>query len=636
MNDASSCENRRTAILVIFLLAAPTLILWSEGTPSPCELDRIHPENYRLSFGDTIEDMMEYTSLVEPYQTTLRAQYIVKNIDEEKTISFRWMPMEFEVSFRTGLPPQKVQHWKAPSARYIEDFKLNYEANIHLDQSRSEGPHIAPAYVATDGHLCGGGVEINNSNGSMLAKVDLLYDPFTDRVLVVHRSDAHDYRAAIAYVVFDITDLSVQQALRVSELRKMEDLGEGFLELPIGRYTVPVRWPSDSHIAVPVVLFGPKGTVVSANIAIDRIERRTDGIDSSYSLNGTVAVTNEAPDLETRVATGELPPLEQRLPSDPLIVNPQDRPGIYGGTLRRTWIQPNWWSVVSLMAQNLMRFTPDVSDMIPNLASGFEVNQNSTTFTFYLRKGVHWSDGQEFSAEDLVWWYENILSADDPPPWWWWWLSVAGDFRVEEVDRYTVRFHFTEPYELFSEMLARGTGYSIIQPAHYLKQFHPEFSTDGDRMIKERGYEEWAQFLAYDRILSANVPSLNAWVVSPDSDERLFTMERNAYFWQVDTDGQQLPYIDRVTFNLVSEEEMYLRAWNGEVDFQFGYNPNEFIRFVENEERGGYRTLYYGIRGDLPALGIVNVNLRNVPQHATYHRIRSSPGNFIPEQFFYY
>ena len=70
-------------------------------------------------------------------------------------------------------------------------------------------------------------------------------------------------------------------------------------------------------------------------------------------------------------------------------------------------------------------------------------------------------------------------------------------------------------------------------------------------------------------------------------------MERNPYFWWVDTEGRQLPYIDQVTFNLVTDRAVInLKASAGELDFQFRHlSPTNFTLFKENEERGGYRII---------------------------------------------
>ena len=221
------------------------------------------------------------------------------------------------------------------------------------------------------------------------------------------------------------------------------------------------------------------------------------------------------------------------------------------------------------------------------------------------------------------------------------------------MDEYTVRFHFPEPYELFPERLPVER--SRYHPAsHYLKQFHPEFTDNEnlDGIVREIGYDDWTELLRVvagrDRILMPDVPSLNAWVAANDRNALAFVMTRNPYFWQVDTAGRQLPYIDDVIVTSASNQQaMMLRALAGEIDFQFfdfifwndsfvEFNYDKFVDslsvLLEKEESSDYRTLYNGIRGDWPALGVVDAKLRNVRsmQHITtseVHRGISFPSS---------
>ena len=119
----------------------------------------------------------------------------------------------------------------------------------------------------------------------------------------------------------------------------------------------------------------------------------------------------EAPALAALVASGDLPPLAERLPDEPLVITPRDELGRYGGTLRRAWRGPaDGSNVKRLMSQRLVRFTPDVSAIVPNLATSFDVSDGGREFVFHLRPGTRWSDGDEFSAEDFTWWYDNIFT----------------------------------------------------------------------------------------------------------------------------------------------------------------------------------------------------------------------------------
>ena len=327
----------------------------------------------------------------------------------------------------------------------------------------------------------------------------------------------------------------------------------------------------------------------------------------------------EAPALAALVASGELPPLAERIPDEPLVITPRDELGRYGGTLRRAWRGPSDGSNVKrLMSQRLVRFTPDVSAIIPNLATGFDVSDGGREFIFHLRPGTRWSDGDEFSAEDFTWWYDNIFTNTEITPRPWSWLTVAGEpVKVDSLDDYTVRFRFKEPYGLFTAFLSASQGFNFILPSHFLQQFHPDFA-DADElaaMMKEAGVEEWTRLigphLGGRRIYTPGDPSLSAWLATNDPASTRLVMERNPYFWWVDTAGRQLPYIDRVTFELVTDREVInLKASAGELDFQFRHlSPTNFTLFKENEERGGYRTLTY--IHDREQDGIISINLSN-------------------------
>ena len=186
------------------------------------------------------------------------------------------------------------------------------------------------------------------------------------------------------------------------------------------------------------------------------------------------------------------------------------------------------------MSQRLIRFTPDVSAIVPNLATSFDVSADGTEFTFYLRPGTRWSDGDEFSAEDFVWWYENILMNTDMTPRPWSWLTVAGEsVVVDKIDEHTVRFRFAAAYGLFTAFLSASQGFNLIVPTHFLKQFHPEFA-DADELtakVKEAGFDEWTQIIGQHlgsrRIYTPGDPTLSAWqAVTDPASTRLVSWSR--------------------------------------------------------------------------------------------------------------
>jgi peptide/nickel transport system substrate-binding protein len=302
----------------------------------------------------------------------------------------------------------------------------------------------------------------------------------------------------------------------------------------------------------------------------------------------------EAPMLAELVAAGKLPPLEQRLPvrEDLLVLQPLEAIGKYGGTLRRGFTGPaDAENGNRINAAERLLFTDYTGTQTrPSVAKAITVNGDGTVFTLELRRGLRWSDGHPFTAEDIVWWYENVWLNREILPTVVAEMTIGGkQGRIERVDDYTVRYVFPAPYFLFEEILrgdtwigggpARyGSGTSMFgtggyAPAHYVKQFHPGFAPKEkiDAAMRAGGYNSWVElYLAKNNwSLNPDKPVLGPWrTVSPINSAR-WVLERNPYFYQVDTAGNQLPYIDRIEMTLAEDlEVLNMRAIAGEYDFQ--------------------------------------------------------------------
>lgn len=170
----------------------------------------------------------------------------------------------------------------------------------------------------------------------------------------------------------------------------------------------------------------------------------------------------EAPALADRVASGDLPPVEERLPASPLVVEPNDRIGVYGGRWRAAMLGPTdtSWLDRSVGYEMLLRWKPDTvaharDDVVPNVAESVDVNDDGREYVFHLREGMRWSDGEPFTASDVVFAANDVLLNEElypiPP------LALRGAegaSTVEELDSTTVVFRFAEPSGLFLEMMA--------------------------------------------------------------------------------------------------------------------------------------------------------------------------------------
>jgi len=318
---------------------------------------------------------------------------------------------------------------------------------------------------------------------------------------------------------------------------------------------------------------------------------------------------NEAPTLRTEVAAGELPPVEERLPEEPLVLEPLEEIGQYGGRIRILTQELGAeasWQVVG--RETLLRLTPDGGTILPNLAKDWELSEDGKTLTLRLRKGVRWSDGAPFTADDIMFWYEDIILNNElvpvkPQEW-----SPGGRLmEMEKIDDYTIRYHFAASYPIAPLLLANGAWGSFYRPKHYLKQFHPRYipMEKLKEVTKKEGYEHWYQLFQsknLDPVLHGiglrpmKYPRLSAfWGVESGLDHAVG--KRNPYYWKVDTAGNQLPYIDEVLVSAVSRSETRTaKVIAGEVDFDGSLvtTPNIPV-YKANAERGNYRVSLFRV-----------------------------------------
>ena len=317
-------------------------------------------------------------------------------------------------------------------------------------------------------------------------------------------------------------------------------------------------------------------------------------------LSFGVLAYNEAPMLKEKVDAGLLPAVEDRLPEEPLVIEPWREIGEYGGTWRRVAFGvPDIRLDENLTAESLVRWTTDGADVVPNVAKAWDISDDAKVFTFYLYPGMRWSDGEPFTAADFdFWWNDVILNKEItpvPPTW----VTQAGklpEFKV--IDDYTIQFAFSEPYGTFLRLLAHQSHIMTRYPAHYLKQFHADYlsSDELEAKTKDAGFEYWYQLFANkeDPLANSDLPVIWAWKTARRSPGEHIA-ERNAYYWKVDTAGNQLPYLDYMRHDIVEEQQILtLKAATGEVDMQIRHmNLEDLPLYKTNEERYGYKTLLW-------------------------------------------
>ncbi len=309
----------------------------------------------------------------------------------------------------------------------------------------------------------------------------------------------------------------------------------------------------------------------------------------------------EAPMLADMVAAGDLPPVDARLPAEPgVLPNADGAAGNYGGVMRRGFKGvSDRWGPTKLQDRGLGWYDQDLN-VQPRLAESWEINDDATEWTFHLRPGTRWSDGEPFTSAAFQWWYEHDLQNTDINP------SISNAYKSdgvlmgqEAVDDYTVKYTFQAPKPLFLYSTLRVTR-RIYLPGHYLSQFHSELTDDADKLqadTEEAGFNAWSEYYADRRwwYLNPDLPSVGPWTAGNPLSSELFVMERNPYFPFVDQDGQQLPYLDQVDHRLFETNDVFdLRIINGEIDFQGRHVAlDSFTLYKENEAKGDY-AVYIG------------------------------------------
>ncbi len=342
------------------------------------------------------------------------------------------------------------------------------------------------------------------------------------------------------------------------------------------------------------------------------------GVICLLGVTSAVAVKySQSPMLDTKVAMGELPPVEERLPEEPFVVGPDIlvpqeyldfQVGNYGGTFRLTHI--TWLNEALFMLEPVLRPNNPIGSKgaRPAIVSDFKVNDDNKEFTFTIRKGIKWTDGQLLTTEDVRFLFEDVYSNPDSKVSWPSGLRSQGDPngvppKWQIVDDYTFTLSYDKPYGYLVAGLSSWIwGYRIIfQPSDHLKQFHGEYtSIEALQPQFEEGMTEWGDLFApkilsvWDFLINPNslgVPTLTAFYPKEMTQDYIL-WERNPYFWMVDTAGNQLPYFDYVRSAVMNDmETIKLRVLSGNVDFYLYSALRELPLYIQNQDRGDYTIL---------------------------------------------
>jgi peptide/nickel transport system substrate-binding protein len=324
----------------------------------------------------------------------------------------------------------------------------------------------------------------------------------------------------------------------------------------------------------------------------------------TYLLDKVPANLSEAPMLADMVKAGKLPPLKERIPEEPVVL---DRKGKYGGVMRSVGNAKDLfiWSPVKYgggIQGTPLRLAPDLRSWVPNVLKNVEMSKDAKTLTATMRKGMKWSDGQPHTADDWVFWYENILADDDVHS------ALTGPIRqvftfngqlikLSKIDEYSFKIDFPGPnpsFPLVNFAHVFGFSHDNAVPAHYLKQFHGKFNDKAGEQAKAAGFESWATWFVSKKEPDQNpeVPRLGAYVVDTVSPS-MVTFKRNPYYWMVDSEGKQLPYLDGMSMERIDDlTAIEAKGVAGNYDFVcLALSVKNFKTYKEAEAKGGFKTL---------------------------------------------
>ena len=334
-----------------------------------------------------------------------------------------------------------------------------------------------------------------------------------------------------------------------------------------------------------------------------------------------VELVKESPYLNSMIQSGEILPLEQRLPvASDIMIEDMDEIGNYNDSLTMMFKgRDDKWKIEKCFEEPLFRFRED-GLVEPNVAKSYDVNSDSTEYTIYLREGMKWSDGVDFTSEDCLFWYEHMMKKKtfgksiyscfysvDPN------TGEKSLCEMEKVDDYSFKVKFKSPSPMFLERVAIDCKW-LFAPKHYYEKLLPEFIGEeaAEQKAKELGFKDVAAMgkeTGYYYWLQTDRPVLRPWILTNDIDSDLLVCKRNPYYWKTDKYGKQLPYIDELHFvKYADENQNVLKCISGEADISL-INFEDVVTVKQNESKGNYTVLQWSTTDWAETATVLQFNL---------------------------
>jgi peptide/nickel transport system substrate-binding protein len=317
------------------------------------------------------------------------------------------------------------------------------------------------------------------------------------------------------------------------------------------------------------------------------------GLLSSLPGRTTWSAFLEAPFFAKQVADNDLPKIGDRIPAEPAIVDASGRPG---GDLQILMASPKDTRMMVVYGYARLVCLSPAFKFKPDILKSIDI-EDGRVFTLHLRKGMRWSDGHPFTTEDFRYWFEDVASNHQLSP-----SGLPVDLlpggekpRFEVLDEATVRYSWSRPNPLFVPDLAGPDPLFIYCPAHYLKQFHKKYADKAtlSALVKQARVRNWAALhYRHDAMYkndNPDLPSLEPWILKTKPPSERFVFERNPYYYRIDKNGNQLPYIDRVVMSLADSRIISAKTAAGESDLQARYLSFDDYSFLRQaDDRNHY------------------------------------------------
>jgi peptide/nickel transport system substrate-binding protein len=312
----------------------------------------------------------------------------------------------------------------------------------------------------------------------------------------------------------------------------------------------------------------------------------------------------ETPSLIENILRGELPPISARIPEQPYLVNFRnqfDDAGVHGGKLDILMgRKKDTRQMVVYGYARLVGYDQNFN-IQPDILESMEVKEGRI-FTLHLRKGHKWSDGHPFTSEDFRYYWEDVATNDNirnesPPNS----MIVDGEKpKFEVLDKTRVRFSWTKPNPFFLPRLAGSRPLYLYRPAHFMKNYHIKYVDE--KVLNARAKAEkkrnWValHYAVSQQYKNSNpdLPTLQPWMLVTKSPAKRFIFKRNPYYYRIDYNGRQLPYIDEVRMNITNNKLIPIKTGGGESDLQArGLSFNNFTALKQAEKESRFKTLLW-------------------------------------------